>query len=183
MGCKFSGCDVGKGWKLHSVNNVEIKGLSCRALQMPRVKRGCVSAVFFEYNAPKTKTSSDSAHAARLFYNAVESSVSIPLCIRYANDGVATADAFADSDVAGIGGCPHTGGSIAAGDAFWFSVVLPRSPRPWWLRVAGSESLQHCIAAFEAIAQLCGCYCVIIVAIASQVGSCFDSRTCATMQE
>ena len=155
--CKFSDCDVGKGWKLHSVNNVEIKGLSCRALQMPRVKRGCVSAVFFDYNAQKTKTSSDSAHAARLFCNAVESSVSIPLCIRYANDGVAAADAFADSDVAGVGGwwLPQTGGSIAAGDAFWFSVVLPRSSWPRWLRVAGSESLQRCIAAFEAIAQLC----------------------------
>ncbi|CAE7449580.1 unnamed protein product, partial [Symbiodinium pilosum] len=155
--CKFSDCDVGKGWKLHSVNNVEIKGLSCRALQMPRVKRGCVSAVFFDYNAQKTKTSSDSAHAARLFCNAVESSVSIPLCIRYANDGVAAADAFADSDVARIGGwwLPQTGGSIAAGDAFWFSVVLPRSSWPRCLRVAGSESLQRCIAAFEAIAQPC----------------------------
>ena len=48
-GCKFSDCDVGEEWKLHSVNNAEIKGLSCRALQMPRVRRGCVSAVFFDY--------------------------------------------------------------------------------------------------------------------------------------
>ena len=48
-GCKFSDCDVGEEWKLHSVNNAEIKGLSSRASQMPRVRRGCVSAVFFGY--------------------------------------------------------------------------------------------------------------------------------------
>ena len=40
----------------------------------------------------------------RLFCNAVRNSVSIPLCVRFARDGIAAADAFADSDVAGIGG-------------------------------------------------------------------------------
>ena len=39
---------------------------------------------------------------------------------------------------------PQTGG-IAAGDAFWFSVVLPRSSWPRWLRVAGSVlAALHC---------------------------------------
>ena len=44
-GRHFRKFDVGSGWKLHSVNNTEVSSLSCRALQTPRVKHGCVSAV------------------------------------------------------------------------------------------------------------------------------------------
>lgn len=67
--------------------------------------------------------------------------------------GVAAADAWARGDSAGLGGWWLREGDSGLNQAFWFHVPLSSDCFPTWMGISGS--LQHFIAFFEMLAQLC----------------------------
>ena len=154
--CKqVTSCDVGLSWRLHSVSNSVIGPKTKDALCTPRVRNGQVSLVFFDYSSPTTASCDRSVWAARLFYNAIESHMGIPLSISDAKQCIGAADAFATSTTAGIGGWwIDAGMSPCAANVHWFSFQLGREDLPAWFRSPESPSLQSCIVALEALAQL-----------------------------
>ena len=87
--------------------------------------------VFFDYSSPTTASCDRSVWAARLFYNAIESHMGIPLSISDAKQCIGAADAFATSNTAGIGGWwVDAGLSPCAADVHWFSFQLSREDLP-----------------------------------------------------
>ena len=79
----------------------------------------------------------------------------IPLSISDAKQCIGAADAFATSTTAGIGGWwIDAGMSPCAANVHWFSFQLGREDLPAWFRSPESPSLQSCIVALEALAQL-----------------------------
>ena len=148
-------CDICAGWKLHSVNNAMITSLHSTALLSPRIRHGCVSVVLYNYGCSTCLVDSQSVKAATLFYNAISVSTFIPLQFAPHSSGLAAADAWADAEHAGLGGwwLPD-GAPVDAAEIHWFSVQLTRKSLPSWFRAEGSASLQACIAALEAVAQL-----------------------------
>ena len=79
----------------------------------------------------------------------------IPLQFAPHSSGLAAADAWADAEHAGLGGwwLPY-GAPVDAAEICWFSVQLTRKSLPSWFRADGNSSLQACVAALEALAQL-----------------------------
>lgn len=154
--CKHvTSCDVCLSWRLHSVSNAVVKPQARDALCTPRVRNGQVSLVFFDYGSPRTASCDRSVWAARLFYNAIVSHIGIPLSISEASQCIGAADAFATSTTAGIGGWWVSAGlSPSAANVQWFSFQLSRKDLPAWFRCLESSSLQSCIVALEALAQL-----------------------------
>ena len=67
----FSQWDLQQGWKLHSVSNCAVRALSDVPLQTPRLKRGAIDCVFYDYSSAKVRTNKISIDAATLFFNAV----------------------------------------------------------------------------------------------------------------
>ena len=148
----FSQWDLQQGWKLHSVSNCAVRALSDVPLQTPRLKRGAIDCVFYDYSSAKVRTNKISIDAATLFFNAVSVQKPLPLRCTQVEHGFGAADAFADSSSCGVGGwwCPsHVAPSPQT--VLWFSIQFRAKDLPAWLQ---SENLQSFITSFEALAQL-----------------------------
>ena len=153
--CHAKSCDVRPQWRLHSVNNCEVKDLRDRAITCPRVRSGMIPVVFFDYSCASTRTCASSSFAARLFHNAVAEEVRIPLCIKEAPPCLCAADAFAKGEIAGLGGWFLLPGlPCVVQNIRWFRLAVTRDTLPSWLRPAKGEPLQSIIASLEALAQL-----------------------------
>ena len=72
-------CDLQQGWVLHAVANCAVSSLGADALVSPRLKRGQVDCVFYNYSSVSVRTNLASMWACKLFYNAVAKHQSIPL--------------------------------------------------------------------------------------------------------
>ena len=155
-------CDLLLGWKLHSVGNCSVTSLESPALVTPKLKHGCVDCVVFNYQHPEVTGSQASAHAARLFYNA-----DVPLRFVDIDQSVAAADAFATKDYAGLGGWWVDRSACVN----WFSFQITWDDLPKWFRT--SSSMQSCIAALEALAQL-----VLLLILARATTQQVPSRLC-----
>ena len=109
----------------------------------------------FDYSCSWRKVDSESVRAAMLFHNAISVTTFIPLQFAPFSSGLAAADAWADAEEAGIGGrCLPEDKPVCASEIFWFSMQLTRKSLPAWFRAVGKQSLQACISALEALAQL-----------------------------
>ena len=146
--------DVLVGWRLHSVNNCEVKSVQCNATVHPRVRSNGISPVWYNYDSRWTSTCSSSAAAAALLYKCIEDCVPIPLRVLQPVEGMCAADAFASTSKAGIGGWWCPGAVFKADEVRWFSLQFSKSDLPSWLRADSSTGLQAFIASFEALAQL-----------------------------
>ena len=79
----------------------------------------------------------------------------IPLCVLEYGGPPGAADAFANANFEGTGGYWLPDGAPCSRDsAFWFSFQLRKRDLPWWFKSPDSSSLQACVAALEALAQL-----------------------------
>ena len=145
------------GWKLHSVNNVTVHSTSDVNLCRPDYRSGLVFCVFFDFDYDTARVSPNASHASKMFYNAVLEQQQIPLCISEKGGCSAAADAWADEDIAGIGGWwLPPGASCHPANIHWFSWQLTREDLPKWFKAEDSSSLQlqSSICALEALAQL-----------------------------
>ena len=146
--------DVLVGWRLHSVNNCEVKSVQCNAIAHPCVRSNGISTVWYNYDSKWTLTCSSSAAAAALLYKCIEDCVPVPLRVLQPVEGICAADAFASTSKAGIGGWWCPGVVFKANEVRWFSLQLSKSDLPSWLRADSSTGLQAFIASFEAFAKL-----------------------------
>ena len=151
---QIAGFDMRLGWKLHAVGNVAVESLSAQPLSTPRSKHGQVALTFYEYGAKHATMSSHAAFTARLFHNAVAANMCVPLILRSKQESWASADAWAERDRAGIGGWWTSCAPSSKADVFWFSMQFSKADLPDWFKSESSVSLQSCIAALEALAQL-----------------------------
>ena len=155
MGADVASCDVCLGWKLHSVGGATVLQLDSPALIAPRTKRGGVSLVFFNFASSTTTVSAESCFVANLFYTAMSVQAPIPLRGVVSGSHLGAADAFADAAIAGIGGWwLSRGKDLAPENVCWFQFLLDATTLPSWFRAEKSGSLQRCIGALEALAQL-----------------------------
>ena len=155
MGTDVASCDVCLGWKLHSVGGATVLQLDSPALIAPRTKRGGVSLVFFNFASSTTTVSAESCFVANLFYTAMSVQAPIPLRGVVSGSHLGAADAFADAAIAGIGGWwLSRGKDLAPENVCWFQFLLDATTLPSWFRAEKSGSLQRCIGALEALAQL-----------------------------
>ena len=133
----------------------KILQLDCPALIAPRTKRGGVSLVFFNFASLTTTVSAESCFVANLFYTAMSAQAPIPLRGVVSGSHLGAADAFADAAIAGIGGWwLSRGKDLAPENVCWFQFLLDATTLPSWFRAEKSGSLQRCIGALEALAQL-----------------------------
>ena len=133
----------------------KILQLDCPALIVPRTKRGGVSLVFFNFASLTTTVSAESCFVANLFYTAMSAQAPIPLRGVVSGSHLGAADAFADAAIAGIGGWwLSRGKDLAPENVCWFQFLLDATTLPSWFRAEKSGSLQRCIGALEALAQL-----------------------------
>ena len=145
-------CDLQQGWVLYAVANCAVSSLGADALVSPRLKRGQVDCVFYNYSSVSVRTNLASMWACKLFYNAVAKHQSIPLRRIEESFIPCAADAFATTSVAGVGGWwAPTAESARQDQVFWFSISLGKWNLPEWLIC---EKLQSYIASFEALGQL-----------------------------
>ena len=94
-------------------------------------------------------------HVAKLLIRSIEDHAPIPLQISPYNTGLSAADAFATDSTAGIGGWwLPTHCRMEASNVKWFRLDLDRCSLPGWFKVSNGPSLQKCIAALEALAQV-----------------------------
>lgn len=148
-------CDVALGWRLHSVGNCLASRLDSPAIQNPKLKHGCVECVFYNYQHPRAKVCKTAARAAQLFCNAVRVQAAAPLRFLDIDGGLAAVDAFATAESGGIGGWWIASGSgCVRSKVRWFSFQINKNDLPAWFTNGCSGSLQSCIAALEAAAQL-----------------------------
>ena len=148
----LTACDLRKGWKLHSVANCAVSSLDADALLCPRLKRGHVDCVFFNYHSPSVRTNADSVWVCKLFQNSVAVQRQLPLRYLDSPELACAADAFADSHIAGVGGWwTNSLEPLRQNQVYWFSLSLDKHTLPKWLVC---ERLQSYIASFEALGQL-----------------------------
>ena len=121
------------GWKLHKVGNQEVTTMSASLLSHACMTNGHADVVLLDLRSQSARVSKEVATTAIFFYNTVEAHVSVPLRLVEGDSSPAAADAFAESDRAGIGGwwlppgvppCPE--------NILWFSMPLERSDLPPW---------------------------------------------------
>ena len=61
-------CDLQQGWVLHAVANCAVSSLGADALVSPRLKRGQVDCVFYNYSSVSVRTNLASMWACKLFF-------------------------------------------------------------------------------------------------------------------
>ncbi|CAK9032456.1 Uncharacterized protein SCF082_LOCUS20081 [Durusdinium trenchii] len=111
---------------------------------------GCRWAAYWFSRVCKT-----AARAAQLFCNAVRVQAAAPLRFLDIDGGLAAVDAFATAESGGIGGWWIASGSgCVRSKVRWFSFQINKNDLPAWFTNGCSGSLQSCIAALEAAAQL-----------------------------
>ena len=129
--------------------------MSSAPILNPRIKRGCVECVFYDYTKSWRKTPEACVVAAKFFKNTVTAQEATSLCLKEASSLPCAADAFATADAAGIGGWwVPPGAPLQASAVKWFSFALTRDSLPAWFRCPSTPDLQKTIWALEALAQL-----------------------------
>ena len=120
------------------------------------LKHGGVWVTLWDFSSEWLRVDVETAHAAALFWNAVFVQQSIPLVGPRSFGGIAAADAFAEGDVAGIGGWMLPPGvELRPENIVWFAEEIHIEEVPsWFLAAGGRDSLQGYISAFEAMGQL-----------------------------
>ena len=137
---------------MHSISNCAVKSLDDDALRTPRLKRGAVDCVFYDFHNAKVRSNQAVVDAATLFSNIISAHKMLPLRCIPVDNAFAAVDAFAHTSACGLGGwwCPP-GATPSPSSVSWLSIRLETLDLPPWLRCS---SLQSLIACFEALAQL-----------------------------
>eukprot|EP00435_Cladocopium_sp_Y103_P046226 s1410_g13.t1 len=153
VGRDLPAADICKNWRLHSVANATVDSLRSPAIVAPRVQKGRVSCVLFNYDCSWTKVTKEAVHAAKFFSAVVQRHAPIPLrLLRLDACCLGAADAYATSRAAGIGGWwLPAGAAMGPESVLWFSMQLRAEDLPKW---CAAPSLQTIIASLEALAQL-----------------------------
>ena len=148
-------CDAQAGWKL-----LECCGRPVNAPQMlvePVSNSGCTWAKFGDPTYRHVVASKEESSVAAFFLYIVSANAPVHLVEEEAHGVVAAADAFAEGDVAGLGGWwLPPGRDLELANIQYFAFRLKRSDLPAWFCQdhEGKQvpSLQSCICALEALA-------------------------------
>ena len=147
-------CDLQPGWRLHSIGNCLVDHLEAVPLACPRIKNNGIDCVFFDYKHKWVSTCHSSACTAKLFMTALSAQLDIPLQFSDVDMALCAADAFATEHTGGLGGWWAAPGAHPEKCAVhWFSLSVTPESFPSWF-TESSKSLQSCISALEALAQL-----------------------------
>ncbi|CAE7472172.1 Ubr3, partial [Symbiodinium pilosum] len=149
-------CDAQAGWKLLECGGQIVWN---SWFQDCEFKNGRVWVKFGDFDASCVQATKEESSVALFFLRIVQATSPVHLVEKEGPCVVAAADAFAERDVAGLGGWwLPPGCALSLANVKYFSCYIRRVDLPTWFLHDDDgkqvQSLQSCICALEALAQL-----------------------------